>query len=360
MTSPLKLNVTYFPCQYQKAIDDPTGVPSSWPITGNMCQSYDLSRAATEKLTVALTEGAPLSIDEHVARTQAVKKEAKKQRDLLEDETLHRTLARFPEDRQRAIGRSVVKWCQGSSSGWLSAVPLKQQNFDLSPCEFRDALAIRYKRRPPDMPMRCDGCGHWGFTLGHALSCKTGGLVTRRHNEVRDVLGDVIAEAWGNCVREPTIVEPNGPHPGLRGDLACRGVWEPQRVALFDVRVLDSDAPSYGSRAVLSVLSAAEEEKKRKYLNACEERHATFTPLVCTADAVFAPQMNNFIKHTAERLADRWLRPYSTVMGWLRPRLAFAILRASSMCLRGSRTKWRPAGELLGMSDGAALQLGLN
>ena len=34
-------------------------------------------------------------------------------------------------------------------------------------------------------------------------------------------------------------------------------------------------------------------------------------------------------------------------MGWVRARLSFAILRAALLCVRGSRTKWRRAWELL-------------
>ncbi|KAL1450485.1 hypothetical protein WDU94_002849 [Cyamophila willieti] len=164
------------------------------------------------------------------------------------------------------------------------------------------------------MPKSCDGCGARNFTLEHALCCKTGGLVTRRHNEVRDVLGELCEKAWGNTVKEPIINEDG---PGLRGDLAVRGVWEAQREALFDIRVVDTDAPSHASRTVRSVLISAEEEKKRKYLAACEQRHATFTPLVTSVDGVFAPQMQSFILMICERLSEKWSKPYSSIVGWV-------------------------------------------
>ena len=41
------------------------------------------------------------------------------------------------------------------------------------------------------------------------------------------------------------------------------------------------------------------------------------------------------------------------VMGWVRTRLSFAILRAALLCVRGSQTKWRS----FGISDGASLPL---
>ena len=41
------------------------------------------------------------------------------------------------------------------------------------------------------------------------------------------------------------------------------------------------------------------------------------------------------------------------VMGWVRARLSFAILRATLLCVHGSQTKWRS----LGISDGASLPI---
>ena len=38
--------------------------------------------------------------------------------------------------------------------------------------------------------------------------------------------------------------------PSLVADLSIRGIWQPQRVALFDIRVIDTDAPSYSNRDV--------------------------------------------------------------------------------------------------------------
>ncbi|CAB0000687.1 unnamed protein product [Nesidiocoris tenuis] len=163
-------------------------------------------------------------------------------------------------------------------------------------------------------------------------------------------------KAWGNCIKEPLIQEASEIHPALRGDLACRGVWEVQREALFDIRVTDTDAPSYLSRTVSTVFKTAEEEKKRKYVSACEARHATFTPLVASVDGHFAPQMSAFVKVLAERLADKWGQPQQITRSWIRTRLAFAILRASSLCIHSSRKRWRCAEDLLGGADGAALR----
>ena len=65
-----------------------------------------------------------------------------------------------------------------------------------------------------------------------------------------------------------------------------RGLWQSQTVALFDIRVIDTDAPSYLHRDVASVLFSAKEGKKRKYKEAAEAWRASFTPLVVFVDGV--------------------------------------------------------------------------
>ena len=75
-------------------------------------------------------------------------------------------------------------------------------------------------------------------------------------------------------------------YPSLIADLSIRGVWQPQTVALFDVRVTDTDATSHSQRVVTAVLSSAEEEKKNKYSEAAALRPAFFTPLVVSVDGV--------------------------------------------------------------------------
>ena len=56
--------------------------------------------------------------------------------------------------------------------------------------EWRDALFLRYGLYPPDLPNYCDGC-QARFSISHALDCRKGGLVTARHNELRDGVADL-------------------------------------------------------------------------------------------------------------------------------------------------------------------------
>ena len=57
-----------------------------------------------------------------------------------------------------------------------------------------------------------------------------------------------------------------------------------QTETLLDIRVMDTDAQSYASRTVDSVLLSAENEKKKKYLDA---------PFVTLIDGVLAREFSN-------------------------------------------------------------------
>jgi len=189
------------------------------------------------------------------------------------------------------------------------------------------------------------------FSIEHALDCHFGGLVSRRHNEVRDAFGDFASLIWSSVMKEPIVRDSSEGADALVADLFVCGAWEPQIEALFDIRVVDTDARSYHAHNPHDVLSTAEGEKKRKYLQACQDRHATFTPLCVSVDGMLGSEAEFFVKRMSDFLAAKWERPYSVVTGWVRARLSFAILRAALLCVRGSRTKWRS----LGIVDGASL-----
>ena len=114
------------------------------------------------------------------------------------------------------------------------------------------------------------------------------------------------------------------------------------------VSTVDTDAQSYASRTVDAVLCSAEQEKKRKCLAAVEDRRASFTPFVVSVDGVLGHDAQHLIKHLCDQIAMKWEKSHSEVMVWF----VSDILRATNLCLRGSRVKWR-CGH--GMDDGAGL-----
>ena len=76
------------------------------------------------------------------------------------------------------------------------------------------------------------------------------GLLTLRHNEIRDAVGDLASFVWKDVQREPVIRDhnPQEETTALIADLFCRGVFVRQGGASFDIRVSDTGAISYQNR----------------------------------------------------------------------------------------------------------------
>ena len=309
--------------------------------------AFRSSREGSVLLVDAIIHHEDVRLTDHLAHLDAVHSDVTKDREDQFRLLLSSLLPGLPSLTSRAVQRAV----DSHTSGWLNVLPLAHHHFDLSAQQFRDALCLRYHRPLSLLPASCDGCGG-DFSLTHALDCRKGGLVTQRHNEVRDALGDLAALGYREVVREPIVCDGDNDSPALIADLGVRGVWIPQGEALFDVRVVDTDAASYVNRSVSAVLASAEEEKKRKYLSAAELRHASFTPFVVSVDGALGHGALMFLQRLADRLSSAWGKSYGHVLMWIKVRLAFAVVRATNLCFRGSRVRWRSGS---GIDDGAGL-----
>ena len=104
-----------------------------------------------------------------------------------------------------------------------------------------------------------------------------------------------------NCKRSKLITS----DPRLIADQSVQGVWQPQAEALFDTRVVDTDAQSYVGRSPTEVLITAEKEKKAKYAEAWLERRALFTPLCVSVDGLLGYETSSFIKRLPDRLSSK-------------------------------------------------------
>ena len=175
----------------------------------------------------------------------------------------------------------------------------------LSEREFRDAIALRCRRPLIEVPALCDGCDA-PTDVNHALSCRKGGLIIRKHNEVHDALGDVMKMGYRNVLREPIVRDGDVFTEGLVADLAVRGLWQPQTEALNHVRVVDTDPRSYCGRSVDQVIKFTEEEKKQKYSAAVENRRGMFTPFVVSVDGYMGPEAERTLKRLAEMIVWKW------------------------------------------------------
>ena len=106
---------------------------------------------------------------------------------------------------------------------------------------------------------------------------------------------------------------------------------------IIDVRVTDTDAKSNLSKDPAKVLEAHEKKKKKKYLEACLEQRRTFTPFVVSTDGLIGKEAKTLLKKLSTLLAEKWGKSYAEVCGYVNARMSIAIVRATHLCLRGSR-----------------------
>ena len=119
-------------------------------------------------------------------------------------------------------------------------------------------------------------------------------------------------------------------------------------MAFFDVRVFHPNASSNRSMTTAAAYRKHETAKKREYAQRVREvEHGVFTPLVLSTTGGMAREATTFYKRLADELSRKQDKQYSLVMGWIRCRLSFAILRSAILCIRGSRSSHhRPVREL--------------
>lgn len=262
-----------------------------------------------------------------------------------------RLLELLPEKQRRPINRIVSE----NASQWLTVTPTAADNMDLSPDQFRDALTIiRYGRNIQNLPERCDGCDTL-TNLSHALNFKKGGLIKHGHDQLRDHCAAIANVAWRGVAIEPILREadPANNVPALQADFQVRGIWDAERVAFFDNRIINADAPSYANQDWATISRNHALQKHLKYDKAAEDVRGSFTPLICSTEGVLHKEYSAFQKRSSEILAQKWGKPYSEVIGWLRVQSQISVIRAVSMRLRGTRRRIRG----LPFEDGAALSL---
>jgi hypothetical protein len=176
-------------------------------------------------------------------------------------------------------------------------------------------------------------------------------LVGIRHDDVRDEAGGLAALALKNSKvsykhtifygrgltagQEPptTRAARNQLGDEARGDVKIHGLYDKGRACILDVRITDTDAKSYTPYSSRKVLEKAAKEKKDKYLAACLERRCSFIPLIYSVDGMACIEAKVFERRVASLLATKWDRQYSEMVGFVRGRMALAVIRANTMML---------------------------
>ena len=237
------------------------------------------------------------------------------------------------------------------ASAWLTSLPLAEYGFLMNKQEFNDAVLLRYNFRLKNVPTTCS-CGD-RYSVDHALTCKSGGYVSMRHNKLRDLTGELLAVAGCKDIKiEPQMLPLAGEQLSSGSnkselaqlDVSARGVWAPLDRAFFDIRVFHPQAQSNASKTIPTMYSSHEQEKKRKYNDrVLNIEKGTFTPLVFSTSGGAGYEASTFMKTIAQKIADNTNQQYQHVMAFVRRRYRFALLRTCIIALRGYRK--RPRGQ---------------
>ena len=73
------------------------------------------------------------------------------------------------------------------------------------------------------LPNTC--CCDASFDTAHALSCPTDAIPTIRHNEIRDVVANILSEMCADVDVEPELPLTGNEQDGKRLDIIARGFW---------------------------------------------------------------------------------------------------------------------------------------
>jgi len=253
---------------------------------------YNSSIRSTVVLVKSLVSAMLFELDAHFEAVSLAKVDHWKLMDSLFTEQFNWLLPSFDSNQCHAI----LQTRDSNTSSLLSVLPLERSQFDLSVQEFRDGLALHYRKPLLHLPAACDGCGA-PFSIEHALDCRYGGLVICIHNEVCDAFGDLALLVWSPVLKEPVVCDGSAGNPDtVIADLCIHGVWQPQTKALFDIRVINTDAWVYSVHTPLAVFCLAEAEKKCKYSQAFHDRRATFTLLCVSVDCVLGSETEFFVR----------------------------------------------------------------
>ena len=155
------------------------------------------------------------------------------------------------------------------ASSWLTALPLREQGFDLNKEQFWDALSLRYNIPLEGLP-NTSACGDT-FIVAHALSCKKGGFVAMQHDNIRDILTSFLGKVCKDVQSEPHLIplENEVLHLNMANrseeahlDIKANGFWQHGQTSFFDIRIMHVNTMSNRNKSTKAIFRNHELAKK--------------------------------------------------------------------------------------------------
>ena len=143
------------------------------------------------------------------------------------------------------------------------------------------------------------------FNVTHALSCKKGGFVSKRHDNIKDLFTILLSKVCKSVESEPHLIRLQDEHLHYRTanntdearlDIKANGFWRHGQTTFFDVRVTHVNAMSNGNRDTTKIFHEHESAKKREYLQrVLEVEHESLTPLVMGTNGGMGEECKKFV-----------------------------------------------------------------
>ena len=291
-----------------------------------------------QKNTMLKTNEEGISLEEIMKQERAEKASRKKTKMETVDDKLS------PEMKTQ-----VTQARDKGASSWLNALPIAELDFQLNKEEFHDALRIRYDQKLSNLPTSCP-CGK-SFSVEHALSCKKGGFVHERHDNVKDTLTKLLNRICIDVESEPHLIPVTNERFDLKSanrtdearlDIKAKSFWSKGQTAFFDVRVTHINSSTQKGIPTAKIFRNHELAKRREYLQrVLEVENGSFTPLVFGTNGGLGEECAKFLSTLAAKISVKDDESYSHTITWIRTRLSFDLVQSAIACVRGSRTPFR-------------------
>ena len=89
----------------------------------------------------------------------------------------------------------------------------------------------------------------------------------------------------------------------------------------------------------------------------CLEQRRLFTPFVVSCEGLLGKEVDTFWKSLSKKLVDKWRRPYSQIVSFIKTCFAIMLLCTKNRCIRGSRIPTGRISHRVDWEDGAGLAL---
>ena len=267
---------------------------------------FEASKKVTEKLKALIIRQ---DFDTNINATEivVVKREVKNEKEILWKTKYETICAELNTSTKRALDNAQQK----GASSWLTSLPIAWLGFVLNKQEFRDSISLRYNWHIDNVPNYC-GCGS-ANNIDHCLTCRHGGYVVMRHNQIRDTIADVMKEVCHDVQVEPHLIPIEGEslinsnastEDNARLDVSGRGVWAPFDRTFIDIRVTHPNCRSNREKPLSLIYQQHENEKKRKYNErVLNVERGSCTPAVFLTTGGMSPECKRFVNRLADLYA---------------------------------------------------------